>query len=57
MKSLELTFEQAELLRDCLHAQIESLYEKAQETTVKALADAIHGVITQLEDIDELLKF
>lgn len=57
MKKLELTYEQVELLRDCLHTQLVDLYEKANTTTVTALANAIHGVISQIEDIDELLKF
>lgn len=57
MKELELTFEQVEILRDCLHAQIVNLYEVMRTTSVKALSDATHNVIVQMEDIDELLKY
>lgn len=57
MKHLELTFEQVEILRDCLHAQLVEHYDMMKSTSVKALSDAIHNVIIAMEDIDELLKF
>lgn len=57
MKNLELTFEQVEILRDCLHAQIVEHYDKMHQTSVKAASEAIRKVIEQMEDIDELLKF
>ena len=57
MKNLELTFEQVEILRDCLHAQIVEHYDMMHKTSVKAASEAIRKVIEQMEDIDELLKF
>lgn len=54
---IELTFEQVEILRDCLHAQLVNHYELMKTTSVKALSDAVHGVICKMEDIDELLKY
>lgn len=57
MKHLELTFEQVEILRDCLHAQLVEHYDMMKSTSVKALSDAIHNVIIAMEDIDELLKY
>ena len=57
MKKLELTFEQVEILRDCLHTQIVEHYDMMHQTPVTATSAAIRKVIDKMEEIDELLKF
>lgn len=57
MKNLELTFEQVEILRDCLHTQIVEHYDMMHQTPVTATSAAIRKVIDKMEEIDELLKF
>ena len=54
---LELTERQVEILRDCLHEQIVTVYNQAHQTPLAAVSEVLRGVAEELEDIYELLKF